>query len=298
MKKITIGYFADGKWGYETLKKIVLKKNILINFVCVRYKKPDKQILDYCKKKKLKLLKFKNINSKKSFQMIHKFKCDLLVSMSYNQIFGRSYQKFFPRKIINCHAGSLPFYRGRNILNWALINGEKKFGITVHFVDKGIDTGDIIIQKKYKISKLDDYKSLLNKCYKECPKLVLISIDKFRLRNYKAIKQNDIDKKGSYFKKRKIGDEMINWSQNSNKIHNFVRALVDPGPFAQTFYKNRRIFIHKLEILKKYSFKKSKSGTIVDLGRNKSLVVKTNDGFVLIKKYYPKINFKKMGMFK
>ena len=38
MKKITIGYFADGKWGYETLKKIVLKKNILINFVCVRYK--------------------------------------------------------------------------------------------------------------------------------------------------------------------------------------------------------------------------------------------------------------------
>jgi len=51
MKKITIGYFADGKWGYETLKKIVLKKNILINFVCVRYKKPDKQILDYCKKK-------------------------------------------------------------------------------------------------------------------------------------------------------------------------------------------------------------------------------------------------------
>ena len=79
---------------------------------------------------------------------------------------------------------------------------EKKFGITVHFVDKGIDTGDIIIQKKYKISKLDDYKSLLNKCYKECQKLI-ISIDKFRLRNYKAIKQNDIDKKGSYFKKRK-----------------------------------------------------------------------------------------------
>ena len=117
MKKITIGYFADGKWGYETLKKIVLKKNILINFVCVRYKKPDKQILDYCKKKKLKLLKFKNINSKKSFQMIHKFKCDLLVSMSYNQIF-EDHIKNFSRKIINCHAGSLPFYRGRNILNW------------------------------------------------------------------------------------------------------------------------------------------------------------------------------------
>ena len=40
---------------------------------------------------------------------------------------------------LNCHAGALPFYRGRNILNWALINDEKEFGVTVHFIDEGID---------------------------------------------------------------------------------------------------------------------------------------------------------------
>ena len=62
---------------------------------------------------------------------------------------------------INCHAGKLPFYRGRNVLNWAIINGESEFGITVHFIDDGIDTGDIIKQKTYPISLNDDYKSIL-----------------------------------------------------------------------------------------------------------------------------------------
>ena len=50
----------------------------------------------------------------------------------------------------------LPFYRGRNILNWVLINDESEFGITVHHVDEGIDTGDIIIQKAFPISEKDN----------------------------------------------------------------------------------------------------------------------------------------------
>ena len=59
-------------------------------------------------------------------------------------------------KTINCHAGKLPFYRGRNILNWALINDEKKFGITVHYVDEKIDCGDIILQRIFKITDKDN----------------------------------------------------------------------------------------------------------------------------------------------
>ena len=202
MKNISIGYFADGNWGYETLKRIILEKKIKLNFVCLRYEKPDNKIIEYCKKNKIKFYIFKNINSKKNFRIIFDYKCDLIVSMSYDQIFGSLYQKFFPSRIINCHAGNLPFYRGRNILNWALINGENQFGITVHFVDSGIDTGDIILQKKFKILKSDDYNSLLKKCYKECPKLVLRSINKIQKKNFRAIKQKSLDFKGSYFRKR------------------------------------------------------------------------------------------------
>ena len=77
--------------------------------------------------------------------------------MSFDQIFKEEIINIPPLKIINCHAGKLPFYRGRNILNWALINDEKEFGITVHYVDFGIDTGDSILQKNYEITDDDDY---------------------------------------------------------------------------------------------------------------------------------------------
>ena len=79
-------------------------------------------------------------------------------------------------KTINCHAGKLPFYRGRNILNWALINDEKEFGVTVLYMDEGIDTGDIVLQKTFPITEMDDYSTLLNRAYQECASLLFQSI--------------------------------------------------------------------------------------------------------------------------
>ena len=75
-------------------------------------------------------------------------------------------------KTINCHAGKLPFYRGRDILNWVLINDEKEFGITVHYMDEGIDTGDIILQRTFPITDEDSYKTLLERSYDECANIL------------------------------------------------------------------------------------------------------------------------------
>ena len=83
--------------------------------------------------------------------------------MSFNQIFKQSIISLPELGIISCHAGKLLLYRGRNVLNWVLINDEKEFGITVHYIDEGIDTGDIIIQKSFQIKDTDTYKSLLEK---------------------------------------------------------------------------------------------------------------------------------------
>ena len=96
--------------------------------------------------------------------------------MSFNQIFKNNLINLPPLKIINCHAGKLPFYRGRNVLNWVLINDENEFGITVHFIDEGIDTGDIILQKTFKIDDTDDYQTLLSRAYKECGSILYDSI--------------------------------------------------------------------------------------------------------------------------
>ncbi|MEA1052839.1 formyltransferase family protein [Lamprobacter modestohalophilus] len=84
------------------------------------------------------------------------------------QIFKKSTIERLDLGAINCHAGKLPFYRGRNILNWALINDEEEFGITVHSVDTGVDTGDIIRQQCFPITDADDYSTLLERAYWLC----------------------------------------------------------------------------------------------------------------------------------
>ena len=177
---LNIGYFADGPWGHETFKKLIKDPEIKISFICVRYDSKDETLKGYAKLNNIDYIKHKNVNSDKFISTIKKYKCDLFVSMSFNQIFKSKIINLTKYKTINCHAGKLPFYRGRNVLNWVLINDEKEFGITVHFVDEGIDTGDIILQKNFQIVDQDNYKTLLEKAYIECANILYDAILLFK----------------------------------------------------------------------------------------------------------------------
>ena len=276
-----IGLFADGIWGVNTLNKFILNLDIKINFVCLRYKKPDLIIKKVCQKNNIEILCIKNINTKNSILILQKYKCDIYVSMSYNQIFSSKFIDCVGQKIINCHAGKLPFYRGRSILNWVLINGEKEFGITVHIINKYIDKGDIIIQNTYPIKESDNYNSLLKKCYIECPKLLLNAIKKIKKNNYQLKKQNNISKIGSYYKKRVEGDEVIDWNRSSRDIFNFVRALVVPGPIAQSKINKKKIYIMKVRIVKDYDTTIISPGIVVKV-MSKSFIVSTLNGYISV----------------
>jgi len=281
MKNISIGYFADGNWGYETLKRIILEKKIKLNFVCLRYEKPDNKIIEYCKKNKIKFYIFKNINSKKNFRIIFDYKCDLIVSMSYDQIFGSLYQKFFPSRIINCHAGKLPFYRGRNFLNWVLINDEKEFGVTVHFVDERIDTGDIILQKTYPVTDDDTYETLLGKSYSACAEILYESLVQIAENSYKRTIQSAIHPTGFYCGKRVRGDEVINWNDTSRGVFNFIRAISKPGPIARTKNGDEEIAINRATYIEDVPSYKGSVGQILSKSEH-GFLVKTKDSFIEI----------------
>lgn len=246
-----IGFFGDDIWAHKALKLLILDKTIKISFVCGRLKTKDKKLKEIAEKNKIKFLKIKNVNSSKFIEYIKRNKIDLLCSMSYNQIFKNEIINSVKKKIINCHAGKLPFYRGRSILNWVLINGEKDFGITTHFINNKIDKGNIINQKIFKINKKDNFHSLLKKCYTECPNLLYKSIKEIQTNKYKSIPQSKISKQFSYFPKRKNGDEIIDKNLSALKIQNFVRGLVKPGPFARLKFKNNLIYIKKITIINK-----------------------------------------------
>ena len=187
-------------------------------------------------------------------------------------------------ELINCHAGKLPFYRGRNILNWALINDEKEFGITVHYVDKGIDTGDIILQRTYPITDDDTYATLLERAYTGCADILYEAIKKLQAGTAKVIPQEEIDSVGFYCGMRQAGDEILDWNQSSRDVFNFVRAICPPGPAARTFLNAREMRINKVREIKGAHVYKNIPGQV--LGKTEQgFIVKTQDTMVEVVDY-------------
>jgi methionyl-tRNA formyltransferase len=289
--QINIGYFADGPWSHKAFNKLISDIEISIKFVCVRYDSQDKTLKSYCKKYGIDYIRNKNVNSIEFLDKISKYNCDLLISMSFDQIFKKDIINLAKYKIINCHAGKLPFYRGRNILNWALINDELEFGITVHYVDEGIDTGDIILQDIHHIDDTDDYSTLLNRSYSACASILYRATCLFKNGHVKGVKQNDINPIGFYCSKRKEGDENIDWNDSSRNIFNFIRAICSPGPVSRGFLNGIEIKINRAEMIKESLEYKCIEGAILDKESN-GFTVKTKDSVIRITEYNPDLNIK------
>jgi methionyl-tRNA formyltransferase len=272
MKKIRIGYFADGPWSHLAFEKLIRDETVEILFIVPRTDTSDDTLKKFANKYKIDYLFPVSINSKEFIEKVRLYDADLFVSMSFNQIFKATLLDIPKIGVINCHAGKLPFYRGRNILNWVLINDEKEFGITVHYVDKGIDTGDIIKQKCYPISDKDDYCSLLQIAYLECALILYDAIKEIQSGNSKRIVQNTIHPIGFYCGKRGMGDEIINWNQSSRNLFNFIRSINKPGPMATTLLNGNIIKINKARLIEKAPHYICTPG---------QLIAKTSEGFIV-----------------
>lgn len=281
---LSIGYFADGEWGHRTFNRLIEDSEIRVSFICVRYDHRDPILVKKAEKYGIDLLYTININSNEFINKLKDYNCDLFVSMSFNQIFKKKIINLPPFKTINCHAGKLPYYRGRNILNWALINDEKEFGITVHYMDEGIDTGDIILQRIYPISDDDNYATLLNVAYEKCAEILYDSIKLIQDNKVNRIPQESIDPIGMYCGRRQQGDEIIDWNSTSREIFNFVRALCYPGPKAATFLKGKKMLINNVKMIVDAKSYINIPGQVIGK-KGKKLLVKTKDTFVEIEEY-------------
>jgi methionyl-tRNA formyltransferase len=276
-----IGYFADGAWSHRALEKILSDKAFSVEFVCARFDNPDPILKEMSLALDIPFFIHENINSDAFLEDLNQYNCDVYVSMSFNQIFKSSIINHTSNGIINCHAGKLPFYRGRNVLNWALINDEKDFGVTVHYVDDGVDTGDIINQQSYSITEDDDYSTLLARSYGYCSEVLYKSLLDLERGQAKRISQRDIHPVGFYCSQRKVGDEILSWKKSSREIFNFARALCMPGPQARAFIAGAEIKINKIELVPDAPIYKGIPGAVLGIERG-NLLVKTEDSFVKV----------------
>src|SRR2546430_1150363 len=125
------------------------------------------------------------------------------LSIAYNQILRPAVLESAPLGFLNFHAGKLPFYRGRNVVNWALINGEAEIGVTAHFMDEGIDTGDILVQRTLPVGWTDTYGDVLARVVEAIPSLVEESVELVARGGYSVRRQADLP--GAYFAGREAG---------------------------------------------------------------------------------------------
>lgn len=276
-----IGYFADGPWSHTTIELLSKMAGVSILFIVPRYDTQDPVLRRWAEKLNIPFILAENVNQNSFIKKVKNFNADLFLSMSFNQILKAPILSVPHKGFINCHAGRLPFYRGRNPLNWALINDEKEFGITVHFIDEGIDTGDIIVQDIEYISDNDDYASLLSRAIEGCALSVKKAIKLLMLSEFVPTKQSSIHSTGTYFGRRIEGDEFVDFNWTARRLFNFTRAITLPGPCARFKVQDEEFAMCSLELIPEAPEYIATVGEVI--GRSlRGNIVKVGDSTVLI----------------
>ncbi len=144
-----------------------------------------------------------------------------------------------PHGTLNLHDSLLPKFTGFSPVLWALISGASEFGLTVHRMDDGLDTGDILIQRSLPIGPTDTGTDLVMRGLDLIPAAVRDALAALQAGTAVWRPQNKAER--TYFHKRSARDSLIDWSWPAEDLERFVRALSDPYPRAFTCYRGERI---------------------------------------------------------
>jgi len=175
--------------------------------------------------------------------LIEKGKPDMIIVVGWYWIINKRLLEKVPDGIIGIHASLLPKYRGFAPLVWAIINGEKKTGISLFYFDRGIDSGDIVAQKEFDILENDTIKEILKKTERSVADILKENYSKLLSGEAPRTKQNH--ENAIYCSQRKPEDGRINWNFSNKKIHDFIRAQAPPYPGAFSYIKDKKIIIAK-----------------------------------------------------
>ena len=210
-------------------------------------------------------------------ETLSNIEADIFVVAAYGQILPESILNMPKYGCINVHGSLLPRYRGAAPIQRALINGDKTTGITIMYMEKGLDTGDMILKEEIPIEESDTYGSLSEKLSELGAKLILDALELSENGNLHPEKQDDA--LSVYAKKITKETGHIDFSKPSCDIINLIRGL-DPTPAAYAEVNGETFKIWKAE--KADGIYSGKCGETVDIINKKGIVVKTGDGAVII----------------
>lgn len=196
------------------------------------------------------------INSKEVREILSSMQADIAISVNWLTIIQRQTLELFPCGILNGHAGDLPRYRGNACPNWAIINGEEKVGLSVHFMEPGcLDSGDIVIKEFVDITKDTTIGEIYEQMEILFPEMFLKAVEKIEQMGKEAgVPQSKIREQVLRCYPRIPSDSCIDWNKSCVEIERLIRASGFPFQGAYTFLNGKeKIFIQKAGIVE-YEF--------------------------------------------
>ena len=210
------------------------------------------------------------IKNSNALEIINELNPDIIVVVAYGKILPAEILGAAKFGCINVHASLLPKYRGAAPIQWAVLNGDKKTGVSIMQMDEGLDTGDVILVRECEIGENETSAELFEKLSTIGADALVESLELLESGNAVFKKQPE----GDFGYASMISKELcpIDWKKSAQEIHNQVRGLQN-WPVATTTINSKKVKIHKTILS---DIKGNKAGEIVD--NNKRLVVSCGDG--------------------
>ena len=232
------------------------------------------------------------IKAPEAVEMLRTYKADIFVVAAFGQILSEEILNIPKYGCVCIHASLLPKYRGAGPIQWAIINGEKVTGVTIMQMDRGVDTGDMLMKAEVEITPKETGDSLHDKLAAAGAKLIVEALPKIESGDVTPVKQNDAD--SCYAAMLQKSMSRIDWRQEAEKLDCLIRGLIS-WPGASTAYRGKTLKIWEEEVVSEEELLKmgmdgeyagAVPGTVV-LVKKDAFYVRTGEGNLRITAVQP-----------
>lgn len=230
------------------------------------------------------------VSSEESEKYLRSLGADIIVVCAFGQLLKNNILTLTKYGCINLHASLLPKYRGAAPINRAIMDGEKITGVTVMYMDEGLDTGDMMIKKEVEITGDMNAEGLTEALSQAASELICEAFELLVKGNAPREKQNEDD--SNYAAKITKEECEIDFNKTNIEVFNFIRGL-SPVPGAKTHFEGKTVKIFEVKLNEENFSEDIHSGSVVKVIKDKEdnygggLVVKCGVGSVIIKTLQP-----------
>ena len=251
MKNYRILFMGTAPFAVPSLKKIVSSNNHLVGVYTSPAKKANRgmklsisPVAEFAEAENIEISSPPLISSSEELKKLQEMNLDMIIVVAYGLILPEEVINLPTLGCFNVHASLLPRWRGAAPIQRAMIEGDQTTGVTIMKMDKGLDTGDIGLQKEIKIEQ-QNYSELEKELANEGAELLINFIDRLD-GSIQFAKQNDTQ--ACYARKIQKQESLIDWTENAEKINRRINAY-NPSPCAWFSLNNKRIKILKAEVI-------------------------------------------------